>query len=133
VIEDYPATGEVVTIPRHLAVRNVRTLMTTATFAEPAVFDSRYVSPQERAQSAFTLEVRVTGPNTVRAGRLRGTDIYRTGALVSVEAATRLADGRGHAVTGALSPAQAFSLADILPHLPRVSKDTFVPTSSTET
>lgn len=133
VIEDYPAAGEVVTIPRHLATRNVRAVMTTATFTERAVFDSRHVSPQERARSAFSLEVRVTTPTTARAGRLRGADIYGTGALVSVEAATRLADGRGRAVPGALSPAQAFTLADLLPHLPGVDKDTSAPTSSART
>lgn len=120
VIEDYPA-GEVVTIPRHIRTRNVRTVMTTATFTEPTVFTSEDTTPDERARSAFTIAVQATSPTGTQTGWIRGTDIYGTGAAISAEAASQLT--RGHRpATGALSPAEAFASADILTALPGIEQ-----------
>lgn len=79
-ILDYP-TGEIVTLPRHLPTRSVRTLMTASTFADRAVFDSASSTADESARSRFTLEVHLTTSDGTRAARVIGTDIYRTGAL----------------------------------------------------
>jgi short subunit dehydrogenase-like uncharacterized protein len=121
VIEDYPA-GEVVTIPRHIRTRNVRVVMTTATFTEPTVFTSEDTTPDERARSAFTIAVHATSPTLTRTGWIRGTDIYGTGAAISAAAASQLTRGHRPAAIGALSPAEAFASVDILTALPGIEQ-----------
>lgn len=109
VMADHPA-GEVVTIPRHVATRAVQVLMTTDTFAEDTAFTSEDVDASTRALSSFTIAVCADGG---RSGYLRGRDIYRVGAMVSVQAALRLAGG-GVPAVGVLSTAGALTTAGVL-------------------
>jgi hypothetical protein len=113
VLPDYPA-GEVVTIPRHVATRNVRAFMTAETFASGDVFDSDHIAPEERAGSSFLLAVRAETPDEAVTGHLSGLDIYRTGAVVAAEAAVRLADSAGPGVGGVRSAAEVFPASDLL-------------------
>ncbi|HEY7484144.1 MAG TPA: saccharopine dehydrogenase NADP-binding domain-containing protein [Streptosporangiaceae bacterium] len=117
VIEGYPA-GEVVTIPRHVPARTVRVVMTISTFAEETVLSSEDITPDERARSTFTLALQAVGPADTRGGWIEGRDIYGTGAVISVEAASRLARNSHSGRTGALSPAEAFAPTEFLAALP---------------
>lgn len=114
VVADYPA-GEVVTIPRHVATRAVRVLMTTDTFTEETAFTSEDVDAATRARSSFTVAVH-TGAD--RRGHLSGQDIYRAGAVVSVQAALALADASAPPA-GVLSAAEAFPAEPFLRELER--------------
>ncbi|WP_432190305.1 saccharopine dehydrogenase NADP-binding domain-containing protein [Streptomyces sp. Tue6028] len=105
VLVDYPA-GEVVTIPRHVPTRSVQVFMTADTFTEEAVFTSEKLDPATRAQSAYTVVVQATSAKSTRTGYLRGHDIYRTGAVSSVEAAIRLADNHATLEGGVLSASE---------------------------
>jgi short subunit dehydrogenase-like uncharacterized protein len=113
VIVDYPA-AEVLTIPRHVAARTVRIVMTADTFASDTVFDSDDIDPTDRAASSFVLAVLAALPGSVRRGHLEGHDIYGTGAAVAVEAATRLAADTGSTPRGVLAAAEAFPAVDFL-------------------
>ncbi|NGO09348.1 NAD(P)H-binding protein [Streptomyces sp. HC44] len=111
-------SGEVVTVPRHVPARAVEVQLTSSTFEEEQIFSSVDVSPEERAQTEFTVAVQVTGSSGGgRNAHVRGRDIWRVGALVSVEAAVQLASGEGPEKTGVLSPAEAFPAAAFLRRL----------------
>ncbi|HEX5087367.1 MAG TPA: saccharopine dehydrogenase NADP-binding domain-containing protein [Nocardioides sp.] len=107
VIVDYPA-GEVVTIPRHVATRAVRVVMTADTFVAAEVFGGADVDPRTRAGSEYLLTVRAASSTGTLERHLEGSDIYGTGAAVAVEAAVRLARGSGAATGGVRSAAQVF-------------------------
>jgi short subunit dehydrogenase-like uncharacterized protein len=110
----FPMT-EVVTIPRHVAVRHVAGYGESALGAQlsappPAeMIDGLPEGPDERARRAqrFTYLVDALALDGRRAlGVVRGADTYGTTAVVAAEAAVRLAtDG---AKPGVLAPAQAF-------------------------
>ncbi|XVQ15696.1 saccharopine dehydrogenase NADP-binding domain-containing protein [Spirillospora sp. CA-255316] len=100
---------ETITIPRHLATRNVDLMLTAATFQEDGAFDSENTDPDTRAATDFTVAVQTVAPQGPGlSGHLTGRDLWRAAALASVEAAVRIADGQGPAATGVLSPAEAF-------------------------
>ncbi|MGW8376579.1 saccharopine dehydrogenase NADP-binding domain-containing protein [Streptomyces sp. ODS28] len=99
---------EPVTVPRHIPVRTVETLLTQSTFEEEKVFESEDLDPASRARSAFTVAAQAITQHGGRVGTLSGHDLWRAGALASVEAAIRLTEGRGPSKTGVLSPAEAF-------------------------
>lgn len=137
----YPA-GEQITVPRHVAVRRVRTLidlrslialplgpfaavlMTGAGYAMSTPLSKLVAKliarlpegpdPEARAAVRFVLvcEAR-TKTGTERRGVLRGTDVYGITAVSTVEAALRMA-APGFDRSGALAPAQAFDPADFL-------------------
>ncbi|MEV5967260.1 saccharopine dehydrogenase NADP-binding domain-containing protein [Kribbella sp. NPDC051952] len=115
VLVNYPA-GEVVTIPRRVDTRSVGVFMTAETFQEETVFTSEDIASADRAGSAFTVVVRATSGAGTRIGYVRGNDIYRVGALVSVEAAQALAVGNIR-LDGARSAAELFAPADFLQRL----------------
>ncbi|MFI0235326.1 saccharopine dehydrogenase NADP-binding domain-containing protein [Streptomyces sp. NPDC016845] len=108
-------SGEVVTVPRHVPARAVEVQLTASTFEEEQIFSSVDASPEERARTEFTVAVQV-----VRAGggghnaHVRGRDIWRAGALVSVEAVLRLTGGEGPRKAGVYSPAEAFDAGPFL-------------------
>jgi saccharopine dehydrogenase-like NADP-dependent oxidoreductase len=113
VIVDYPA-GEVVTIPRHVAARGLRVLMTADTFTDGAVFDSEEIESDQRAGSTFMLAVRAETQQAALVGHLTGVDIYATGAVVSVEAAARLAADPPPTAGGVLGAAEVFPATPFL-------------------
>ncbi|MFI5693856.1 saccharopine dehydrogenase NADP-binding domain-containing protein [Kribbella sp. NPDC051586] len=114
-LANYPA-GEVVTIPRHLSTRSVRILMTAETFQEETVFTSETIAAADRGGSAFTIVVQATAGDETRTGYLRGNDIYRVGALTSMQAALALADRPVH-TGGVRSAAQLFEPLEFLREL----------------
>jgi short subunit dehydrogenase-like uncharacterized protein len=111
---------EAVTIPRHSTVRTVEAQLTADTFTEDGTFDSEHVDTTTRAASRFTVAVQAIGAEESRAGQATGHDLWRAGALASVEAAVRLAEGEGPPRTGVLSPAQAFPAEGLLRRLERL-------------
>jgi len=111
VMEGYPL-GETITIPRHLATRQVNALMATSTIgaitAQPKV-----VLTQARAQSSFTMAIHAVAGQQEQRGFARGVDIYGITAPIIVEAALRLIEP-GFNRTGALAPSEAFEPASFL-------------------
>ncbi len=113
VMADYPA-GDVATIPRHVPTRSVEAYMTAETFQEDGVFTSDELDAAARAGSTFTVVVEARAGDELVTGYVRGRDIYRAGALVSVAAATRLTSVRPPVKSGVLAPAQAFDAEELL-------------------
>jgi short subunit dehydrogenase-like uncharacterized protein len=142
----YPA-GEQITVPRHVATRRVRTLMTASTFAphprlavllqllaRPAGLALR--TPLKRALRAavsrlpegptaaqrpashYTIVCEVTRGKQVRRGSIQGIDPYGiTAALIARGAGTAARSGFSSA--GALAPSQAFEPTSFLAGLER--------------
>jgi short subunit dehydrogenase-like uncharacterized protein len=116
--------SEVVTIPRHVTVRHVESLVDAALGARLStpvtaqMIDGLPEGPDEdaRARQRFTYLVDASGTGGERArGIVRGPDTYGTTAVIAVEAARRLvADGAAH---GVLAPAQAYDAASFLDFL----------------
>ncbi|GIL29199.1 saccharopine dehydrogenase family protein [Actinocatenispora comari] len=116
--------SEVVTIPRHVTVRHVESLVDAALSARLStpltaqMIDSLPEGPSDGARAAqrFTYLVDAAGPDGEHVrGTIRGRDTYGTTAVIAVEAARRLvADGASH---GVLAPAQAYDPASFLDFL----------------
>lgn len=116
--------SEVVTIPRHLAVRHVESLVDAAVGAQlgipltPQIIDSLPEGPTEEARRTqrFTYLIDAVGGDGQSArGILQGHDTYGITAVIAVEAARRLvADG---AEPGVLAPAQAYDPTSFLAFL----------------
>ncbi|MFH9728916.1 saccharopine dehydrogenase family protein [Streptomyces sp. NPDC017260] len=115
--------ADVVTIPSHLAIPEVRTYMTVEAARDIAAPQTPAPAPvDERGRSAQTFLVDVL----VRAGALerravaRGQDIYAVTAPLVAEALDRVLDGRTAAV-GVVSAGEMFDAADFLralsPHI----------------
>lgn len=132
----YPG-GDVVTVPRHVATKNVTVSMTARTFvprwATPALpalmavlgsLSRSRLGPvlrrlslrlpgreldEQRAATGFTVEVHVRSRARVgdRAAAIRGWHMYGLGAWITADAAARLAAGEVVA-RGVLAPSQAF-------------------------
>ncbi|MFI7454842.1 saccharopine dehydrogenase NADP-binding domain-containing protein [Nonomuraea sp. NPDC049714] len=113
-------SSDVVTIPRHVAAREVEAQLTSRTFEEEQAFTSEHVDAGIRAGSDFTVAVQAITADGNRAGQVSGHDLWRASAVASVEAAVRLADGRGPASGGVLSPAEAFPAEPYLRELERL-------------
>ncbi|MQA84352.1 MAG: hypothetical protein GEV03_06950 [Streptosporangiales bacterium] len=111
---------EIVTIPRHVPARDVDLLLTAKTFEEEQVFNSEDVDAATRAQTDFTVAVQAIARPDSAAGQVTGHDLWRAGALASVEAAVRLAAGDGPAKSGVLSAAEAFPAEPFLRTLERL-------------
>lgn len=113
----------VVTVPRHVRARRVRSVIraeVAAMFAAltPEVVDSVPETPDEAARMAsrWLMLAEAAGTDGSRArGWVTGFDGYGMTAVIAVEGARRLvADG---APAGTLTPAQAFDPAGFLDHL----------------
>lgn len=113
----------VATVPRHVRVRRVRSVIRSQVadlFAAmtPDVIDSVPEVPDEesRVTSRWLMLTEAVGDEGSRArGWVTGLDAYGMTAVIAVEGARRLvADG---APAGALTPAQAFDPAAFLDHL----------------
>ncbi|WP_372348097.1 saccharopine dehydrogenase NADP-binding domain-containing protein [Streptomyces sp. KL116D] len=108
-------SGEVVTVPRHVPARAVEVQLTASTFEEEQIFSSVDASAEERAGTEFTVAVQVVrSGGGGRNAHVRGRDIWRAGALASVEAVLRLTGGEGPRKAGVFSPAEAFEAAPFL-------------------
>ncbi|GAA1594229.1 saccharopine dehydrogenase NADP-binding domain-containing protein [Actinoplanes couchii] len=100
--------AEVVTIPSHLTVGEIRSHMSVAAAGELAAAGER------EAPETFTVDVHVRTGDDTRRITVTGRDIYATSAPLAVEAVTRLLDGRfrgpGVASAGAMFDARDFPL-----------------------
>ncbi|HXH77495.1 saccharopine dehydrogenase family protein [Nocardioides sp.] len=113
--------SEVITIERHLLVRELRSYLNTAplddlhdaTTPPPAAVDDDGRSAQQ-----FVVDVVLRAGSRTRRVTATGRDIYAVTAPILVEGLVRLLDGRGHGA-GALAPGQAFDAADVLAALSR--------------
>ncbi|MEW1925629.1 saccharopine dehydrogenase NADP-binding domain-containing protein [Streptomyces sp. NPDC088360] len=117
-IAPFPSS-EVVTVPRHVPVRNIDLMLSTSTFEAKDAFESEHIGAAERAGTDFTVAVQAMWDGGSAAGQLTGHDLWRAGALASVEAAVRIAEGRGPTKTGVLAPGEAFSAEPFLRELVR--------------
>ena len=136
----YPS-GEQITVPRHVATRNVRTTLNAAAIASPKLAAGVQLlgrpmglalrTPLKRALSAAISRL-PEGPSSERTGQMRfmivcdatrgeqrargvisGRDVYGlTAPLVSKGGL--IVAGRGFSAAGALAPAQAFDPEDFL-------------------
>jgi short subunit dehydrogenase-like uncharacterized protein len=113
----YPG-GEVLTVPRHTPVEDVRVVMTASTFNQ-ATFTSDDISAAERAHSRFTVVVDIETPSATYTRTATGRDIYGLGALTAVEVSIDLVARAGNAPVGVLSPAEAVDARQLLERLPR--------------
>lgn len=136
----YPA-GEQITVPRHVPVRRVRTLIDMRSLigvplgplAAPLLTASGYAmstplsklvarlirrlpegpEPEARAAVRYTLVCEARAGRVSRRGVLRGGDVYGITAITTTEAALRMADP-AYERAGALAPSQAFDPAGFL-------------------
>ncbi|MBL7258594.1 saccharopine dehydrogenase NADP-binding domain-containing protein [Actinoplanes sp. LDG1-01] len=100
--------ADVVTIPSHLAVREVRTYMTAQAAKDLAAGDERGRTPE-----TFVVDVLVRAGGTERRITATGRDIYAVTAPLAVEAVERILTGRVRS-TGVLSAGAAFDAPDFL-------------------
>ncbi|GGV58485.1 saccharopine dehydrogenase [Streptomyces longisporoflavus] len=117
-IAPFPSS-EVVTVPRHVPVRNIDLMLSASTFEAEDAFESEDIDARERSATDFTVAVQVMREGDSVAGQLTGHDLWRAAALASVEAAVRIAEGRGPAKTGVLAPGEAFAAEPFLRALER--------------
>ncbi|MDF1502365.1 hypothetical protein, partial [Roseisolibacter sp. H3M3-2] len=109
------ATADQVTIPRHLAVREVRAYMTAAALDDlrdpatpPPAGDASGTSPQR-----FVVEAEVARGAWVRRAAARERGIYASSAPIVAEAAERVVAGRAR-TTGVAPAGALFEAADFL-------------------
>ena len=108
--------ADVVTIPSHLAVPEVRTYMTAKAVADYSAPDaSAPTAVDERGRSAqiFVVDVLVRSGGTERRVVAAGQDIYAISAPLAVEAVDRILTGRTR-TTGVASAGGVFDAPDFL-------------------
>jgi hypothetical protein len=115
--------ADVVTLPSHLTVPEVRTYMTTEAAGGVASPDTPAPTPvDERGRSAqtFVVDVVVRRGTAERRAVARGQDIYAVTAPLAVEAVDRVLTGRAR-TTGVASAGALFDAPDFLdalaPHI----------------
>ncbi|MFD8307104.1 saccharopine dehydrogenase NADP-binding domain-containing protein [Streptomyces sp. NPDC059690] len=115
--------ADVVTVPSHLAVPEVRTYMTTEAAGDLAAPDTPAPSAvDERGRSAqtFLVDVVVRSGAAERRAVAKGQDIYAVTAPLAVEAVDRILTGRTRTV-GVASAGEIFDAPDFLralsPHI----------------
>jgi short subunit dehydrogenase-like uncharacterized protein len=135
----YPS-GEQITVPRHVATRNVRTTMNTASVAPGAGAAVQLLgrpmglalrtplkrlistgisrlpegpSPERRASARYTIVCDAVRGEERSRGVLSGRDLYGLTAD-TVSRGALIAAGRGFSATGALAPSQAFDPEEFL-------------------
>ncbi|MFI7449914.1 saccharopine dehydrogenase family protein [Nonomuraea sp. NPDC049714] len=108
--------ADVVTVPSHLAVPEVRTYMTAKAAADLSAPDaSAPAAVDERGRSAqtFVIDVLVRSGGTERRVTAAGQDIYAISAPLAVEAVDRILTGRTR-TTGVASAGAVFDAPDFL-------------------
>lgn len=115
--------ADVVTIPSHLAVPDVRTFMTVEAASDIADQDTPGPRPADalrRSDQTFLVDVAVRAGGVERRATARGRDIYAVTAPLAVEAVRRILAGHtrttGVASAGAMFDAGEF-LHALAPHL----------------
>ena len=122
---------EPLTVPRHTAVREVRSYVRlprgagrvapVARFAAPAVRLLGRLGPpgpgeRRRRKTRFAVVAEARGRERARRARLIGTDVYGLTALIVARGAEALTAGEV-ASTGVLAPAEAFEAASFVAKL----------------
>jgi len=108
--------ADVVTVPSHLSIPEVRTYMTTDAATDLAASDAPAPSAvDERGRSAqmFTVDVIVRSGDTRRRVVASGQDIYAISAPLAVEAIQRILGGRTR-TSGVASAGEIFDAPDFL-------------------
>jgi saccharopine dehydrogenase-like NADP-dependent oxidoreductase len=115
--------ADVVTVPSHLAVPEVRTYMTVEAARDLAEEDTPAPEPVDalgRSDQTFVVDVLVRAGGVERRATARGQDIYAVTAPLVVEAVQRILAGHTR-TTGVASAGAMFDAADFLraltPHL----------------
>jgi hypothetical protein len=110
------AMADVVTVPSHLAVPEVRTYMTATAAADLSAPDaSAPTAVDERGRSAqtFVVDVLVRSGGVERRVVASGQDIYAISAPLAVEAVDRILTGRTRTI-GVASAGAVFNAPDFL-------------------
>ncbi|CAL9635497.1 saccharopine dehydrogenase family protein [Streptomyces sp. enrichment culture] len=108
--------ADVVTVPSHLSVPEVRTYMTVEAATDVLAPDTpapTAVDDAGRSAQTFLVDVLVRSGDAERRAVARGQDIYAVTAPLAVEAVERVLTGRAKA-TGVLSAGAVFEAADFL-------------------
>ncbi|MFC9330376.1 saccharopine dehydrogenase family protein [Kitasatospora sp. NPDC057015] len=108
--------ADVVTIPSHLAVPEVRTYMTVEAARDLSAPDTpapTAVDEHGRSAQTFLVDVLVRSGDEERRAVARGRDIYAVTAPLAVEAVSRILTGRTRAV-GVVSAGEVFDAPDFL-------------------
>ncbi len=108
--------ADIVTVPSHLAVPEVRTYMTVEAARDLAGEDTpapEAVDAQGRSDQTFVVDVLVRAGGVERRATARGQDIYAVTAPLVVEALHRILAGRTR-TTGVASAGAMFDAADFL-------------------
>ncbi|MFG1813873.1 NAD(P)H-binding protein [Kribbella sp. NPDC049174] len=119
VIADF-SMADVVTVPSHVDVPDVRTYMTVEAATDLSNPDTPAPPPQGSADQTFVVDVVVRAGGVERRAVARGRDIYAVTAPLAVEAVRRLLAGEAR-TSGVASAGAMFDAADFLrslaPHL----------------
>lgn len=106
--------ADIVTIPRHLKVRDVTSYLTVA------AAEGLAAAAERDSAETFVVEVVVRAGQEERRIAARGEDIYAVSAPLAVEAVARILDGRVHA-KGVAAAGEMFDAAGFLralaPHI----------------
>ncbi|AZQ36201.1 saccharopine dehydrogenase [Streptomyces cyaneochromogenes] len=108
--------ADVVTIPSHLSVPEVRTYMTTEAAGDLAAPDTpapAAIDESGRSAQTFLVDVVVRSGGTERRAVASGQDIYAVTAPLAVEAVHRILTGRTRTV-GVASAGEIFDARDFL-------------------
>ena len=107
--------ADVITIPSHLRVQEVREYMSVEAAEDLAAPDTAPVAVDERGRSAqtFVVDVVLRAGDERRRAVARGQDIYAVSAPLAVEAVERILTGRVR-TSGVASAGAAFDAADFL-------------------
>jgi saccharopine dehydrogenase-like NADP-dependent oxidoreductase len=115
--------ADVVTVPSHLAVPEVRSYMTVEAAKDLSAPDTpapSAVDERGRSEQTFLVDVVVRSGGTERRAVARGRDIYAVTAPLAVEAVERILTGRTRTV-GVASAGEIFDAPDFLralsPHI----------------
>ncbi|MFF3484687.1 saccharopine dehydrogenase family protein [Streptomyces sp. NPDC002701] len=115
--------ADVVTVPSHLSIPEVRTYMDAGAASDLATADTpapTAVDERGRSAQTFLVDVVVRSGAVERRATARGQDIYAVTAPLVVEAVDRILDGRASGV-GVLFAGAAFDAPDFLdalaPHI----------------
>jgi len=112
VIADF-TMADVVTVPSHVDVPDVRTYMTIEAATDLANPDTPAPDPHGDADQTFVVDVVVRADGVERRAVARGRDIYAVTAPLAVEAVRRLLAGQTR-TTGVASAGAMFEAADFL-------------------
>ncbi|RAG81121.1 saccharopine dehydrogenase [Streptacidiphilus pinicola] len=108
--------ADVVTVPSHLAVPEVRTYMSAVAAADLAAPDAAApaaVDDRGRSAQTFVVDVRVRAGGAERRAVASGRDIYAVTAPLAVEAVARILGGRTRTI-GVVSAGALFDAPDFL-------------------